>query len=216
MDRRTSTGTHQAVTSTGSHRAIGRAPRRRVAKWPIAVAVLVLLAGLGYFGWSWADSVLNSRAEAEAASCSKGDTTLRVMVAPSAEVPLAKAAGKWNGAKTVVQSHCVTVQIASSPSEQVLNALTGRIPLDTIGGLPAAWLPEASLWTSELKNAKPEMIGSPAASVASARSADYPYVSLAGAGLDEVHQRAAQQFRDFLLEPAQQADFTQAGLKATS
>ncbi|OZM72519.1 hypothetical protein CFN78_15580 [Amycolatopsis antarctica] len=194
---------------TGHHRAIGKAARRRrVAKWPIACLVLVALVGLGWLGFSWAASESNTRAEAQAAKCTDGDSTLAVVVTPSAEKAVTAAAQRWNDAKTVVHAHCINVEVKAVPSEQVLGALSGKTGLDTIGGLPAAWIPESAYWVDELTANKPEIIGSPAESVASARSAEYRYLGLSGKGIDDVQKRAAQSFRGFLTEPAQQADFT--------
>lgn len=201
--------------TTGSHRIVGKnAPWRGIAKWPIACLVLLALIAIGVFGWNWADGELNTRAEAQAKACSGGHTMMRVVVTPSAEKPLRAAAEKWNNAATVVRDHCVNIQIDALPSGSVLDALVGRASLDSIGGLPAAWLPESSYWVSELSTAKPELIGSPAQSVANARSADYPLVGLAGKNIDEVQMRASQTFRQFLQQPAQQADFAAAGIKA--
>ena len=45
-------------------------------------------------------------------------------------------------------------------------------------------------------------------------AADYPFVALAGTRVNEVQVRAAQAFRVFLSEPAQQTEFTRAGLRA--
>jgi hypothetical protein len=211
------TGSHRTlgkVEATGSHRIVGKkAPRRRIAGWPIACAVLAALIGLGVIGWNWADSELNSRAEAQAASCSGGTSTMRILVTPSAQKPLTAAADRWNQAATVVHGQCVHVTIEAKPSSQVLDALVGRTNLDSIGGLPAAWLPESSYWVSELTTKKPEMIGSPAQSVASARSADYPFIGLTGQGIDDTVLRAAQTFREYLEQPPQQADFVAAGIK---
>lgn len=211
------TGSHRTLGKgdvTGSHRIVGKkAPRRRIAPWPIACAVLAALIGLGVIGWNWADSELNSRAEAQAASCSGGTSDMRILVTPSAQKPLTAAADRWNQAATVVHGQCVHVIIEAKPSSQVLDALVGRTKLDSIGGLPAAWLPESSYWISELTTKKPELIGAPAQSVASARSADYPFVGLTGQGIDDTVLRAAQTFREYLEQPAQQADFTAAGIK---
>jgi len=50
--------------------------------------------------------------------------------------------------------------------------------------------------------------------VANARSADYPFIGLSGPGIDDTALRAAQTFREYLEQPAQQADFAAAGIKA--
>jgi hypothetical protein len=200
--------------ATGSHRIVGAtAPRRRIAKWPIACVVLVALIVLGVAGWNYADGVLNSRAEAQAVGCAEGDATIKVLVAPAIEQPVTVSAGKWNTNKTVVASHCIHVEVKAAKSDDVFKALSGQAPLDSIGGVPAAWIPESSTWTSQMQTAKPEMISSPAQSVAAAISADYPFLGLGGN--DDTAKRAAQAFRQFLKEPAQQKDFTDAGIKAS-
>jgi hypothetical protein len=225
VETHTTTGSHRAidvdasraeakVEATGSHRIIGAtAPRRRIAKWPIACVVLVVLIVLGVVGWNYADGVLNSRAEAQAVGCSEGNATIKVLVAPAIEKPVTVAADKWNKAKTVVASHCIQVDVKAAKSDDVFKALSGQAPMDTIGGLPAAWIPESSYWTSQVQTSKPEMISSPAQSVAAAISADYPFLGLGGD--DDTQKRAAQTFRQFLKDPAQQKDFTDAGIKAT-
>jgi hypothetical protein len=177
--------------------------------------VLAVLIGLGVVGWNWADNELNSRAEAQAASCDGGTAQMRIVVTPSVQKPVTAAADRWNQAATVVHGKCVRITIEGKPSAQVLDALVGRAKVDSIGGLPAAWLPESSYWVSELTTKKPEMIGSPAQSVANARSADYPFIGLAGPGIDDTALRAAQTFREYLEQPAQQADFAAAGIKST-
>lgn len=202
--------------ATGSHRIVAKkAPRRRIAMWPIACVVLVGLVALGIFGWNWADGVLNNRAEAQASGCSDGNSAIRVMVTPSVQKPLDQAATKWNQANTVVQGHCIQVTVEAAPSSQVLDALVGRTNIAAIGGQPTAWLPESSYWVSELTTAKPEMIGAAPQSVASARSADYPFVGLASTSPDDdIQQRASQAFREYLKQPAQQAFFAGAGIKS--
>jgi hypothetical protein len=200
--------------ATGSHRIVGAtAPRRRIAKWPIACVALAVLIVLGVVGWNYADGVLNSRAEAQAVGCAEGDATIKVLVAPAIQQPVTVAADKWNKAKTVVAAHCIHVDVQPAKSDLVFKALSGQASMDSIGGLPAAWVPETSYWTSQLQSSKPEMISSPAQSIASAISADYPFLGLGGD--DDTQKRAAQTFRQFLKDPAQQKDFTDAGIKAT-
>jgi hypothetical protein len=215
------TGSHRVVEpdappsqATGSHRIVGTtAPRRRIAKWPIACVVLAALIVLGVIGWNYADGVLNSRAEAQAVGCSEGDATITVLVAPAIEKPVTAAADKWMKAKTVVANHCININVKPMKSDTVYKALSGQAPMDSIGGLPAAWIPESSYWTSQVQTSKPEMISSPAQSVAAAISADYPFLGLGGD--DDTQKRAAQTFRQFLKLPEQQKDFADAGIKAT-
>ncbi|HKS49075.1 MAG TPA: hypothetical protein VJT49_29000 [Amycolatopsis sp.] len=195
------------TVATGHHRAVGTAAgRRRIAKWPIVTGVLVLLLGLGMLGWGWANNVLDSRTEAQAKACTEGDSTMKVVVAPGAVQPVSAAAAKWNEAKTVVHSYCVRIDVQSFASDHVYSALTGQNP-DAIGGIPAAWIPEAGNWGDRLAAARPDLIGSPAEKL----TAGYTYIGLGGSAVDEVAVRAAQVFRDFLMQPAQQSAFSPTG-----
>ncbi|WP_245616915.1 hypothetical protein [Amycolatopsis taiwanensis] len=204
-----STGRQRAVESTGYHRAVGKsASRRRIAKWPLVAATMIVLVTVGVFAWNWANDVVDNRAEAQAKSCAEGDSTMRVLVAPGAARSVSAAAAKWNNARTVVHSHCVRIDVQTVPSDRAFDALTGRTGLDTIGGLPAAWVPEAADdWGGRLATARPDLVATPAEPL----TAGYAYVCLGGPDLDEVAVRAAQVFRDFLLDPAQQAGVTDAG-----
>ncbi|WP_236793146.1 substrate-binding domain-containing protein [Amycolatopsis sp. GM8] len=207
------TATDGRSTVTGTHRAMGKVPgRKRIAKWPIFAGAFVVLLAIGLVAWGWANNVVNSRAEAQANACTDGNSTLTVVVTPTVQKPVSTAADRWNQANTVVHAHCVHVDVRAIPSQQVLDALTGKTDVATIGGFPAAWVPENSFWVNQLVTAKPGIVGSPAESVASARSADYPFLGLAGGTVDEVQNRAAQVFRDYLRDPQQQADFAAAGL----
>ncbi|HJQ47951.1 MAG TPA: hypothetical protein VJ870_16785 [Amycolatopsis sp.] len=214
----TDTGSRRAVTDTGTgyHRAIGKTPgRRRIATWPLVSAGFVVLLVVGLLGWSWANSVVNNRAEAQANGCPEGNETMNVLVTPAVQKPVEAAATRWNQAMTVVHSHCIHVDVTPMASDRTLDALTGRNNLDSIGGLPAAWIAENAAVISQLQAAKPAMIAAPAESIASAPSADYQYVGLTGTTLDEVQARAAQVFRDYLRDPAQRSAFTAAGLTTT-
>ncbi|HET6501892.1 MAG TPA: hypothetical protein VFG87_14125 [Amycolatopsis sp.] len=220
----TATGQHRIVGrepsgATGQHRVVGAAVgRRRIATWPIVSGALAVFLVVGLLGWGWANNVLNSRAEAQANGCSEGSSTMRVVVAPGIAAPITSAAAKWNQANTVVHSHCVHIDVQAVDSTQVFDALTapGATPgaqpdSAAIGGVPAAWIPEsgpqATDWAGKLGTARPDL-----APTAQPLATGYSYIELGSAVVDDVSARAAQVFRDFLLEPAQQADFSSAGL----
>lgn len=200
-DDRTSAGRQRTGESTGYHRAVGKAaPRRRIAKWPLVAAAMITLVVVALFAWNWASNVVDTRTEAQAKSCAEGDSTMRVVVAPGAARAVSAAATKWNNARTVVHSHCVHIDVQTAPSDHAFDALTGHAGLDTIGGVPAAWIPEATDWADRLAGVRPDLVTAPAEPL----TIGYTYVCLGGPGLDEVAVRAAQVFRDFLLDPAQQ------------
>lgn len=183
-----------------------------MAAWPIACAVLIVLVGLGVLGWNWMDGISSNRAQAQAGSCPDGDTTMRVVVTPDAQQAVTEAATAWNQAKMVVHAHCVHVTVDAVPSARMSDALMGRTDIGTVGGVPAAWIPEASLWTSGLVSHRPDLIAAPPQSVAHAGSGDYPFVCLSGPAVDDVQKRAAQTFREYLEEPAQQDILNRHGL----
>jgi hypothetical protein len=216
----TATGQHRIVgrepsATTGQHRVVGAAvSRRRIAAWPIVAGALVVFLVVGLLCWGWADNVLNSRAEAQANGCSEGNSTMRVVVAPGIARSITTAAAKWNQADTVVHSHCVHIDVQAFDSAQVFDALTAPNAAPNagaIGGVPAAWIPEAGPqatdWAGKLSTARPDL-----APTSQPLATGYSYVELGSAVVDDVSARAAQVFRDFLLEPAQQADFSSAGL----
>lgn len=204
------TGSHRIAApgeATGSHRVVGEA-KRGIAKWPIVAGVFVVLLVLGILGWGWADSIVANRAEAQASACAEGDSNLNVVAAPSVAPAVTAAAERWNQARTVVHAHCVHVQVQAIDDQRVLLALTGRGNLDSIGGQPAVWIPETTATITELTTARPTLLTSPAEPLAANAPADYPCAVLTAENVDEVQQRASQRFRNYLQEPAQQADFT--------
>ncbi|MGW9306716.1 hypothetical protein ACWGPQ_01775 [Saccharomonospora azurea] len=200
----------QSVTSTGTHRAAGR--RRGVAAWPIACVVLAGLLVAGWFGWNWADGVLESRAVAEVESCQAGDTTVRVAVDPALVDPVSTAADRWNREGTVVREHCVHVDVQAVPSAEVEAVLSGTADPADIGGYPTAWLPDSAERIDALAQQHPELIGSSGLTIASGPDGEHRYLAVAGPDTRDAQQHAAQSFQKFLLRPAQQQAFRAAGL----
>lgn len=203
----TSTGRHGTVTSTGSHRAVDKKPKRKVAAWPVACGVLVVLVVAGFFGWNWADGVLSNRAEAQAAACQEGRSTLRVAADPAVAEPVRQAAKTWNNDDTVVHGHCITVKVQPGTSQVVYDDLTGN----RARGTPGAWIMADTKWSDRLASEQPDRIGASPEKIASGPDGTFTYVSLAGDGVDTVQQRAAQSFRSYLTSPKQEKHFTQAG-----
>lgn len=204
----TSTGGHRTVTSTGSHRAVETtSKRRRVAAWPIACGILVVLIVAGIFGWNWADGVLSNRAEAQAAACQEGTATLRVATAPGAADAVRQAAKSWNADKTVVHGHCIDITVQPGTPQVVFDDLTGN----RARGTPAAWIMDDPSWTEKLESTQPERIGASPETIAETSDGSFTYLSLAGDGVDSIQQRAAQSFQAYLAKPAQQKAFAGQG-----
>ncbi|MFC6868628.1 hypothetical protein [Haloechinothrix salitolerans] len=182
-------------SETGYHRAVGSS-RRGIAKWPIAVAAVLALLALGGLGAVWANKSLNAQAEAEANSCTEGNRTLRVTTTPTIEDDVVSAAKNWNGEKPPVYSHCVTVKVTAKPSDKVLPTLreTGS------DAVPAVWITPSAKWAEKLAKTNPERVSSTAKPLKNAKGTYYTYVVVGGEGVDEIQQRAAQQFRDYVRE----------------
>src|SRR5215217_2750778 len=155
------------LTPTGYHRAMGKAARRRVAAWPVVCLTLVVLTVLGWIGWGWADGILVNRAEAQASECQAGSTTVKVVVDPAAEKPVSEAAAKWNQDNTIVRSHCIQIAVQPVASTQMLDALSGKTNLASVGGLPAGWIPQASAQVEQLSSSKPELIAATSETISS-------------------------------------------------
>jgi hypothetical protein len=198
----------EVLTHTGYHRAMGKqATRRRIAAWPVVCMTLVVLTILGWLGWNWANGMVANRAEAQAAQCQEGNATVKVAVDPSAEKPVSEAAVKWNKDNTIVRSHCIQIDIKPVASAKMVDALSGKQDVSAVGGLPAGWIPQASPEIQQLTADRPELIAASSESITQG-PVNYLYLGLAGDGIDLVQKQAAQLFRDFLKQPAQQASFS--------
>jgi hypothetical protein len=126
--------------------------RRRRAKWPIGVLVVVLLVVGGFFGWSWVGRTLDRQAAASAAACPEGPTTVTVDAAPAITRAARAAADAYTRTHPVVADHCVRVQVNSVDPAAVFAGLTGTWNTHTLGAQPQAWLPDSSLWTNRLNS----------------------------------------------------------------
>ncbi|MPY98245.1 MAG: hypothetical protein GEU97_09640 [Actinophytocola sp.] len=185
-------------SETGYHRAVST--RRGIAKWPIAVAAVLALLALGGLGAVWANKALNAQAEAEANSCTEGTSTLRVTTTPTIEDDVAAAAKNWNDKKPPVYSHCVTITVTAAASDKVLPTLR-EADAKTV---PAAWITPSAEWAEKLAKTNPERVSSTAKPLKNASGTYYTYVVVGGEGVDEIQQRAAQQFRDYVREAVAQ------------
>ncbi|MBM7775430.1 hypothetical protein JOD54_005634 [Actinokineospora baliensis] len=115
----------------------------------LAALGLVSLLVLGWAGWGWVSAKIDQAAAREQ-GCPAGPEVLRVAVTPSAERPVREAAKRWNAGPTVVDEHCVRVNVSSAESPVALAGLVGEWNTRELGDRPDAWLPESSLWTDRL------------------------------------------------------------------
>lgn len=148
------------------HRALRGPARRGVARWPVAVVVCGLLAGLVWLGYSYAGDLLERRAAAQLASCSEGEDTLTIAVAPALGEVIGQAALAWTKRHPVVLDRCMRAEVAAVAPQAVLDGLTTGWDTKALGARPGAWLPESTLWINRLAAQDARLLGSEPASVA--------------------------------------------------
>lgn len=182
----------QEEPPTARHRS-ARAGRG-VASWPVALVAVLILGVLGWLGWSWANSEVDSRASAQASSCTDGRSTVRVAAPSDATAATRAAAERWNAQRNVVHGHCVRIEVAAADSRAVLRGLTGTWNSGAMGPQPQAWISDNAAAVKTLSDTSPDLVGSKPESVGGTRS----FVVLAGDNVSDVQIRAAQMFRSFL------------------
>ena len=148
------------------HRALRARVRRGVAKWPLVIVVLVLVLLLGWGGWTWISGLVAQRAAAQAGACTQGTASLRIAVTPAVATAIRDIAQRWTSTRPVVYDHCITVDVQSIDSQQVLAGLTQGWDEARLGPHPQAWLPDSTLWANRLAAQNHGLIGSTPESVA--------------------------------------------------
>lgn len=197
-----------AGPATGSHRAVGtESVPRGIAKWPFAVLAALAIVAAGVFAVMWGSGSLGNRADAESGDCSEGRKTLRLMVTPRLVGSLEKVGDRWNAADRVVDAHCVSVEVTGADRDEALQALSQA---DDVLALPAVWVPESAEAGAQLADTR---IATQTVPLKSDAGFLLPYIVINGKGVDEVQQRAAQEFRDYLGEPAQNKVLQNAGFE---
>lgn len=196
------------LTSTGYHRAVGtEATPRGIAKWPFAVLAAVAVIGIGIFAVVWGNNTLGSEAGAET-GCVEGRRTLRVTVTPKLVEPLTTIGDNWNAADKVVHSHCISVEINGAKEDDALKAISQT---DGVLAVPAVWIAESSDAGERLTESNPKRVATMTQPLKTRTGFVLPYIVINGKGVDEVQQRAAQEFRDYLDVPDQQQVLVGAG-----
>lgn len=197
-----------ALTDTGSHRAVGaEATSRGFAKWPFVVLAVVAVLGAGVFAVVWGSNNLGN-ADAEENACSEGRRTLRVTVAPKLVEPLTVIGDHWNAADRPVHAHCVTVEINGAPEDDALKALNRT---DGVRAVPAVWIAGSSDAGQRLTKSNPNRVAEVSQPLKSATGLILPYIVINGSGVDDVQQRAADEFRDYLDEADQRKVLAESG-----
>lgn len=201
-----------ATTDTGTHRAVGReAAPRGVAKWPFAILAVLAVLGAGVFAVMWGTNSLNSTADAEDGQCVEGRRTLRVTAPPRLVEPLTTVGDQWNTIDRVVDGHCVSVEINGAKEDEAMKAISQQ---DGVLAVPAVWIAESVDAGDRLTESNPKRVATTTKPLMSGPGYLLPYIVIDGNGVDEVQQRAAQEFRDYLAEPESAGVLKKAGFTA--
>lgn len=149
------------------HRAPGEsAGKRRVASWPIAVLMIVVLVVVAWVGWSWLGDVASKRAAAAANQCHAGLTTIQVATDPTIANIIGQETVRYESTNPQVDSACVKIKVTSINSAAALNAFQHGWDTAKLGPQPQAWIPDSSIWTNQLLAAQPGIAGDTARSIA--------------------------------------------------
>lgn len=150
----------------GDHRRAGG--RRGLSRGLlIVVVVIVVLIILGFL-WSLLGDRISRQSEDAAGRCVEGDLGVSIISDPALAAPLKTVADKYNATDPVARDHCITVDVRPADAKVTLDGLTGNWDPASRGQYPAAWIPQSSVWSSQLVTANPSVIdGEPSSLVSS-------------------------------------------------
>jgi hypothetical protein len=149
------------------HRAPGEAAsKRRVASWPIAILVIILLGAVAWVGWSWLGNEASRRDAAAAANCPGGTTTIQVATDPSIADTIGAESVRYTQSNPVVDDTCVKIRVTSINSAAADYAFLHGWDTNKLGPKPQAWIPDSSLWVNQALAAQPTLAGDTTQSIA--------------------------------------------------
>lgn len=204
-----STPQDRGPNATGYHRAVGsEVTPRGIAKWPFAVLAAIAIIGAGVFAVIWGTNSLGNTADAEGGECTEGRKTLRLIVTPRLVDPLVTIGDRWNAADRVVDAHCIAIEVNGADEDAALKAISQQ---DGVLAVPAVWVAESSDAGERLTDSNPRRVATVSRPIKSRTGYVLPYIVINGRGVDDVQQRAAQEFRDYLDEAGQKKVLQDAG-----
>jgi hypothetical protein len=140
----------------GRHR--GRDLRRGISPaliWSALVVVLLVTAGVL---WAALGDRADKQADQAANTCAEGPAQVSVAVDPALVDGMKTLAQQYNDTHPVVRDKCITVVVSPKDPAAVLDMLKQGWDPAAMGPMPALWIPESSVWTSQLTAANPGMV----------------------------------------------------------
>ncbi|WP_240498330.1 substrate-binding domain-containing protein [Williamsia sp. 1135] len=133
----------------------------------IAVALIIILVILGFL-WSLLGDRISKQGQDAAERCVEGDLAVSIISDPALAAPLETVAAKYNATDPVARDRCITIEVRPSDAKVTLDGLTGTWDVESRGQYPAAWIPQSSVWSSQLTTANPSIVdGNPSSLVSS-------------------------------------------------
>ncbi|MFW0790804.1 hypothetical protein [Gordonia sp. CPCC 205333] len=145
------------------------AGRRGVSRGLVFAALcVILIVAAAVVWWQLAERV-DKQGDQAAGTCVEGKTVVPIIVDPDISDALRGIAQSYNKTHPVVRDHCITVDIRPGDSRITYQGLTeAQWDSSTLGAFPAAWVPQSSVWTSQLQVSKPTLLdGTPESLVTS-------------------------------------------------
>ena len=146
MAHHRSTGQSQGIKARGISRGV-----------VFAFLSVVLIAGLVVV-WNQLGNRIDDEGDRAAATCVEGSTDVPVVADPALVPGLTTIAANYAATSPVIRDHCVTIKVRAGDAKVALDGLAGSWDTASMGPFPAAWVPQSSIWSSELIAAKPAAV----------------------------------------------------------
>jgi hypothetical protein len=150
----------------GEHRRAGG--RRGVSRGLLVVGVIVVVVVVLGFLWTLVGDRINKQGQDAADRCVEGDLSVSIISDPGLSDPLRALADTYNKTRPVERDRCITIDVRPADAKVTLDGLTGDWDTASRGQYPTAWIPQSSVWSSQLISARPDVVdGTPASLVTS-------------------------------------------------
>lgn len=142
--------------------------RRGISRGLIFAALFAVLIGALAVLWWQIGYRVDKQGDQAAGTCVEGKATAAVIADPDLTEALRRVADSYNKTGPVVRDHCVTIDVRPGDSRITYQGLHNGWDPQLLGGFPAAWVPQSSVWSSQLSVTDPKYVdGTPQSLVTS-------------------------------------------------
>lgn len=136
----------------------GRDLRRGISPALLWGALLIIVLVTAGILWASLGDRADKQADQAANTCAEGPQRVDIAVDPALADGLNSLAQQYNQTHPVVRDRCITVVVSPKDPAAVLDMLRQGWDPAAMGPMPALWIPESSVWTSQLTAANPGMV----------------------------------------------------------